>query len=64
MVLGSRMLNPGGACCLKTPLYVSMRPMASTWNENKVMGKSFSELDTGDRAESRYFLQTVPFLLN
>ena len=64
MVLGSRMLNPGGARRGKMPLYRFYANHALTWLENKVMGTSFSELHTGYRAYSRHFLQTVPFLRN
>jgi glycosyltransferase involved in cell wall biosynthesis len=64
MVLGSRMLNPGGARRGKMPLYRFYANHALTWIENKVMGTSFSELHTGYRAYSRHFLQTVPFLRN
>jgi glycosyltransferase involved in cell wall biosynthesis len=64
LVLGSRMLNPGGARRGKMPLYRFLSNKALTWAENKVMGTSFSELHTGYRAYSRHFLSTVPFLRN
>jgi glycosyltransferase involved in cell wall biosynthesis len=64
MVLGSRMLVPGGARRGGMPMYRFVANKALTWAENKVMGTSFSELHTGYRAYSRQFLETVPFLRN
>lgn len=64
MVLGSRMLEPGGARRGKMPLYRFVANKVLTRVENRLMGTSFSELHTGYRAYSRRFLQTVPFLRN
>jgi glycosyltransferase involved in cell wall biosynthesis len=64
MVLGSRMLDPGGARRGKMPLYRFLANKALTRVENGLMGTSFSELHTGYRAYSRRFLLTVPFLRN
>jgi glycosyltransferase involved in cell wall biosynthesis len=64
LVLGSRMLIPGGARRGNMPMYRYVSNKALTWVENKVMGTSFSELHTGYRAYSRQFLQTIPFLRN
>ena len=64
LVLGSRMLIPGGARRGRMPLYRYVSNKALTWVENHFMRTSFSELHTGYRAYSRRFLQTVPFLRN
>lgn len=64
LVLGSRMLVPGGARAGGMPLYRYVSNKALTAIENKVLGTRFSELHTGYRAYSRSFLKTVPFLRN
>lgn len=64
MVLGSRMLIPGGARRGHMPLYRYASNKALTWIENAMLGTSFSELHTGYRAYSRRFLETVPFMRN
>ncbi len=64
MVLGSRMLIPGGARRGRMPLYRFASNKVLTWVENHVMHTSFSELHTGYRAYSRRFLETIPFLRN
>ncbi len=64
MVLGSRMLIPGGARAGRMPLYRFVANKALTAIENRMLGTSFSELHTGYRAYSRRFLETVPFLRN
>ncbi|MEW6154127.1 MAG: glycosyltransferase family 2 protein [Actinomycetota bacterium] len=64
IVLGSRMLIPGGARAGKMPLYRFVSNKALTAIENAMLGTSFSELHTGYRAYSRSFLETVPFLRN
>lgn len=64
LVLGSRMMIPGGARRGKMPLYRFVANKVLTGIENAAMGTSFSELHTGYRAYSRGFLETVPFLRN
>lgn len=64
LVLGSRMLIPGGARQGGMPLYRFVSNKALTRIENVVLRRDFSELHTGYRAYSRGFLETVPFLRN
>ena len=64
LVLGSRMLIPGGARAGNMPLYRYVANKALTAIENKVLGTGFSELHTGYRAYSRGFLETIPFMRN
>ena len=64
LVLGSRMLIPGGARAGRMPLYRYVSNKALTAVENRMLGTRFSELHTGYRAYSRGFLETVPFLRN
>jgi len=64
MVLGSRMLIPGGARAGGMPRYRYVSNRALTRVENAVMRTGFSELHTGYRAYSRAFLATVPFMRN
>ena len=64
MVLGSRMLIPGGARAGGMPRYRYFSNTALTSIENWALKTQFSELHTGYRAYSRRFLQTVPFLRN
>jgi glycosyltransferase involved in cell wall biosynthesis len=64
MVLGSRMLTPGGAKAGGMPLWKRIANRFLTTAENAVMGRRFTECHTGYRAYSRRFLETVPFLRN
>lgn len=64
IVLGSRMLIPGGARAGNMPLYRYVSNRVLTAIENRMLGSRFSELHTGYRAYSRKFLETVPFLRN
>jgi len=64
MVLGSRMLTPGGARAGGMPLWKRIANRFLTTLENLAMGRRFSECHTGYRAYSRRFLETVPFLRN
>lgn len=64
MVLGSRMLIPGGARRGHMPLYRYVANKVLTRIENVMLETSFSELHTGYRAYSRKFLETVPFMRN
>jgi glycosyltransferase involved in cell wall biosynthesis len=64
MVLGSRMLTPGGARKGGMPMYRFAANKALTAIENAALRRGFSELHTGYRAYSRKFLETVPFMRN
>jgi len=64
LVLGSRMMTPGGAAKGGMPLWKQASNRFLTRLENLSMGTSFSECHTGYRAYSRRFLETVPFLRN
>jgi glycosyltransferase involved in cell wall biosynthesis len=64
MVLGSRMMIPGGAARGGMPLWKRIANRFLTFVENLAMGRRFSECHTGYRAYSRRFLETVPFLRN
>jgi glycosyltransferase involved in cell wall biosynthesis len=64
LVLGSRMLVPGGARAGGMPLYRYVSNKALTAIENKMLGTAYSEMHTGYRAYSRRFLETVPFMRN
>lgn len=64
LVLGSRMLIPGGARGGGMPLYRYLSNKALTAVENVALGRHFSELHTGYRAYSQGFLRTVPFMRN
>ncbi len=64
MVLGSRMMIPGGAARGGMPLWKRIANRFLTFFENLAMGRRFSECHTGYRAYSRRFLETVPFLRN
>jgi glycosyltransferase involved in cell wall biosynthesis len=64
MVLGSRMMLPGGAARGGMPLWKQIANRFLTTVENLAMRRRFSECHTGYRAYSRRFLETVPFLRN
>jgi glycosyltransferase involved in cell wall biosynthesis len=64
MVLGSRMMLPGGAARGGMPLWKRISNRFLTTMENVAMRRRFSECHTGYRAYSRRFLETVPFLRN
>lgn len=64
LVLGSRMLLPGGARAGGMPLYRFVSNRALTAVENAMLGTRHSELHTGYRAYSRRFLETIPFMRN
>jgi glycosyltransferase involved in cell wall biosynthesis len=64
LVLGSRMLIPGGARAGGMPLYRYVSNKVLTAIENLMLGTHHSELHTGYRAYSRRFLETVPFMRN
>lgn len=64
LVLGSRMLLPGGARQGGMPLYRFVANKVLTVLENIALRRRFSELHTGYRAYSRSFLETIPFMRN
>jgi glycosyltransferase involved in cell wall biosynthesis len=64
MVLGSRMMMPGGAKAGGMPGWKRVANWFLTSVENLVMRRTFTECHTGYRAYSRRFLETVPFLRN
>ncbi|MEY2468416.1 MAG: hypothetical protein QOF21_1114 [Actinomycetota bacterium] len=64
LVLGSRMLTPGGARAGGMPMYRFVANKALTFLENMSMRTDFAELHTGYRAYSRSFLETIPFMRN
>ena len=64
LVLGSRLLTPGGALAGGMPRWKYLANRALTITENKVLGTQLSEMHTGYRAYSRELLMTIPFLRN
>jgi glycosyltransferase involved in cell wall biosynthesis len=64
MVLGSRMMRPGGARQGGMPAWKRVANRFLTAVENLAMHRRFSECHTGYRAYSRRFLETIPFLRN
>jgi len=64
MVLGSRMLAPGGAKAGGMPLWKRIANRVLTRCENAAMGTAFAECHTGYRAYSAEFLRRIPFLRN
>ena len=63
-MLGSRLMNPGGARAGGMPRWKLLANRFLTRCENAVLGLDLSEYHTGYRAYSRRFLETVPFLRN
>ncbi|MGQ0679173.1 MAG: glycosyltransferase family 2 protein [Actinomycetota bacterium] len=64
LVLGSRMMTPGGARAGGMPLYRLVANRFLTTLENLALSRNFSELHTGYRAYSIDFLRTIPFMRN
>jgi glycosyltransferase involved in cell wall biosynthesis len=64
LVLGSRLMERGGALAGGMPLYKYIANRALTAIENRALGTSLSELHTGYRAYSRELLMSIPFLRN
>jgi glycosyltransferase involved in cell wall biosynthesis len=64
LVLGSRLLVPGGAIAAGMPRWKFVANRVLTSIENWIMGTNLSEAHTGYRAYSRRLLLTVPFLRN
>jgi glycosyltransferase involved in cell wall biosynthesis len=63
-VLGSRMLQEGGASAGGMPIYKQIGNRLLTWIENLVLGQHLSEYHTGYRAYSRRLLTSIPFTEN
>lgn len=63
-VLGSRMLQKGGASAGGMPIYKQIGNRVLTWIENLVLGQNLSEYHTGYRAYSRRLLMSIPFTEN
>ena len=64
VVLGSRLMDPGGARRGGMPLWKLLANRFLTRCENAVLDQDLAEYHTGYRAYSRRFLETVPFLRN
>jgi glycosyltransferase involved in cell wall biosynthesis len=64
LVLGSRLMERGGALKGGMPLYKFLANRMLTAIENRALGTSLSELHTGYRAYSRELLMSIPFLRN
>src|SRR5512136_2828335 len=63
-VLGSRMLQRGGASAGGMPIYKQVGNRVLTWIENVILGQRLSEYHTGYRAYSRRLLLSIPFTKN
>jgi glycosyltransferase involved in cell wall biosynthesis len=63
-VLGSRMLQKGGASAGGMPIYKQIGNRLLTKIENLILGQTLSEYHTGYRAYSRRLLMAVPFTEN
>lgn len=64
LVLGSRLMEKGGALAGGMPIWKFIANRALTTIENRALGTSLSELHTGYRAYSRELLMSIPFLRN
>jgi glycosyltransferase involved in cell wall biosynthesis len=64
LVLGSRLLDRGGALAGGMPRWKLIANRALTNVENLALGTSLAEAHTGYRAYSRELLMTIPFLRN
>jgi glycosyltransferase involved in cell wall biosynthesis len=64
LVLGSRLMERGGALSGGMPRYKYVANRILSTIENWGLGTSLSEFHTGYRAYSRELLMTVPFLRN
>jgi glycosyltransferase involved in cell wall biosynthesis len=64
LVLGSRLLEPGGAIAGGMPRWKLVANRILTAIENRVLGTELAEMHTGYRAYSRELLLTIPFLRN
>ncbi len=63
-VLGSRMLQKGGASAGGMPIYKQIGNRFLTRMENLILGQNLSEYHTGYRAYSRRLLLSIPFAEN
>jgi glycosyltransferase involved in cell wall biosynthesis len=59
-VLGSRMLDPGGALRGRMPRYKFVGNRVLTWAQNRLAGARFSEWHSGYRAYAVAALRTIP----
>jgi glycosyltransferase involved in cell wall biosynthesis len=64
VVLGSRLLMPGGALAGGMPLYKYVANRFLSTLENVILGQHLSEYHTGYRAYHRRVLETIPYLRN
>ncbi len=64
VVLGSRLLRPGGALQGGMPLYKYVGNRILTWYQNRVLHSRLSEFHTGYKACTVAALQGIPFDLN
>ncbi len=64
LVLGSRLLTPGGARAGGMPVWKYISNRFLTIVENATLGQRLSEMHTGFRAYRRSLLETIPFLLD
>jgi glycosyltransferase involved in cell wall biosynthesis len=64
VILGSRMLEPGGARRGGMPLYKWVGNRILTTFQNRLTGEGLSEYHTGYRAYTTRFLISVPFEMN
>jgi glycosyltransferase involved in cell wall biosynthesis/SAM-dependent methyltransferase len=61
VVLGSRMLEPGGARRGGMPLHKRVGNRTLTWIQNRLTGLGLSEYHTGYRGYATSFLKRIPF---
>jgi len=64
VVLGSRMLTPGGARKGGMPLYKWVGNRLLTWYQNRVLRSQLAEFHTGYKAYTVDLLRRIPFELN
>jgi glycosyltransferase involved in cell wall biosynthesis len=64
VVLGSRMLTPGGARAGGMPIYKFVGNKILTWYQNRVLGSTLAEFHTGYKAYTIEALRRIPFELN
>lgn len=64
VVLGSRMLTPGGARAGGMPFYKFVGNKILTWYQNRVLGSALAEFHTGYKAYTVEALRHIPFELN
>ena len=64
VVLGSRLLNPGGALRGGMPVYKFVGNRMLTWYQNRILRTRLSEFHTGYKACTVAALKGVPFELN